>query len=136
MSQIEDMDNIHDLLVSRLAPDQPTQLFSEGYSFDRQLDINEIRKELEDWTVTQAIGGAVLELARAERLYPEWPADPVHMVSIMAEEAGEAVRAANNLKWGHHKGTTEEAEAKLRTELIQTAAMCLRMLKHMPEFPA
>lgn len=123
------------ILTEALAPEQESQFFTEGYSFDRQMDINEIRKELENPTVTRALIGAVLELARAERLYPDWPAnpDPVYMVAIMAEEAGEAVRAANNLKWGHRRGTPAEAEAKLKTELIQTAAMCLRMLKHIPE---
>ena len=121
------------ILTEALAQEQESQFFTEGYSFDRQMDINEIRKELENPTVTRALSDAVLELARAERLYPDWPADPVHMVAIMAEESGEAVRAANNLKWGHHRGTPAEAEAKLKTELIQTAAMCLRMLKHISE---
>ena len=44
------------------------------------------------------------------------------MTAIMAEEAGEAIRAANNLCY--HGGSIED----LQTELAQTGAMCLRCL--------
>ena len=62
------------------------------------------------------------ELRRAESAYPDWPPDVVHQVAIMAEEAGEAVQAANDVA---HKGALLEP---LRRELVQTAAMCLRCL--------
>lgn len=65
------------------------------------------------------------ELDRARILYPDatWPDDVVHQVSIMAEEAGEALRAALNLTY--HGGTREE----LVKELVQTGAMVVRCLK-------
>ena len=40
----------------------------------------------------------------------------------MAEEAGEAIRAANNLCY--HGGSIED----LQTELAQTGAMCIRVM--------
>lgn len=62
------------------------------------------------------------EYERARELHPKWPDDKVHATAIMVEEAGEAMRAANNLV--HHGGDKEE----LRKELIQTGAMVLRCL--------
>lgn len=67
------------------------------------------------------------ELARAKALHPNWPGDLIHQAAIMAEEAGEAVRAALNVTY--HGGRVED----VRTELVQTAAMCLRMLEAMPQ---
>ena len=63
------------------------------------------------------------ELRRAEEIHPEFPDDVIHQVAIMAEESGEAVRAA--LHYVYEEGTKEELQA----ELIQTAAMCVRCLK-------
>ena len=65
------------------------------------------------------------ELQEAESRYPQWPTDPIHAVAIMAEEAGEAVQAANNLVW--HGGDREA----LRDEIVQTAAMAIRCLKNL-----
>ena len=64
------------------------------------------------------------EYDRAVRKHPNstWPKDVVHMVAIMAEEAGEAVQAANDVV---HQGASLEP---LREELAQTAAMCIRCL--------
>jgi len=59
--------------------------------------------------------------------HPVFPDDLVKMVAIMAEEAGEAVREANNIDEG--KGSIPE----LITELEQTAAMCLRCISKIKE---
>ena len=64
------------------------------------------------------------EKGYAERLHPDWPDDLIHAVAIVAEESGEAVRAA--LNHIYHGGDVDE----VRTELIQTAATCLRALEH------
>lgn len=64
------------------------------------------------------------ELKKAKEKYPEWPTDKIHQVAIMAEEAGESVRAALNHIY-HNESISE-----YRTELLQTAAMCIRCLEN------
>ena len=56
-----------------------------------------------------------------------FPHDIIHMTAIMAEEAGEAVQAANDVV---HDGASLEP---LRRELAQTAAMCIRCLVHLED---
>ena len=63
------------------------------------------------------------EVERAERKYPDWPSCNVKRAAIILEEAGELIREANQLDEG--KGSI----TNLRTETIQTAATCIRMLK-------
>lgn len=65
----------------------------------------------------------VRTLESAEQQHPIFPDDLIHKVAIMTEESGEAMRAALNLVY--EDGTKEE----LVTELLQTAAMCIRILK-------
>jgi len=86
-----------------------------------QLEDQEKKVDADERT-KNAIDAILNELFRAERLHPLWPDDPVHAVAVLAEEAGEAIRAANDMKW---KG---EDTVKLRRELIQTGAMAVRCL--------
>lgn len=69
------------------------------------------------------IAKILTEKKRAESLYPIFPADPIHMLAVMAEESGEAVRAALNMVY--HGGSVDE----VRKELVQTGAMVLRCLE-------
>lgn len=79
-------------------------------------------------TEEQIIKSILVELHLAERLYPTWPADPVHAAAIVTEEAGEALQAANNARW--HGGPMSAMEA----ELVQTGAMAVRALKNLRNF--
>jgi hypothetical protein len=63
------------------------------------------------------------ELYDAKIKYPDWPKDKIHQVAIMAEESGESVRAMLN-----HVYHGEDIK-KVREELIQTAAMCIRCIE-------
>ena len=67
------------------------------------------------------------ELKRAEKIHPSWPEDLLHQVAIMNEEAGEVTKAV--LHYHYEKGSLRE----IREELIQTAAMCVRMLNNLPK---
>lgn len=71
-----------------------------------------------------AIGKGLIELARAKKLYPDWPTDIVQQMSIMVEEAGEAFDAYVSVQ------STSE---KVQDELVQTIAMCLRVLENLPQ---
>lgn len=73
----------------------------------------------------------ISEVDRAESLYPVWPApgrrgDHVAAASILLEEAGEVLKAANNYDM-HGRGST----AEMREEAIQTAAMAIRFLSNL-----
>lgn len=68
----------------------------------------------------------ITEVAFAEKKHPKWPKDEVYAAAIVMEEAGELMRAAVQLKIDK-TGSKEE----LRKEAIQTAAMCIRLLKNL-----
>jgi hypothetical protein len=69
----------------------------------------------------------IAEYERAEIKHPDWPVDIVHQTSIISEECGELVREGNLIREG--EGNIEN----LIEECIQTAAMCFRLLKNLPE---
>ena len=67
------------------------------------------------------------ELDRAERLHPQWPLSDVDKSAIVAEEAGELIKAT--LNYYYHNGGRDD----MRTEAIHTGAMALRFLINMEE---
>lgn len=71
-----------------------------------------------------ALNLVLAELERAETLHPDWPRDQVHQAAIVAEEAGELVRASLN----HHyeKGP----QRNMVMEAVHTAAVALRFLSN------
>ena len=62
------------------------------------------------------------ELELALQKFPSFPCDPLHAVSVMAEKSGESIKAA--LQYVYEGGNISD----LRKELIQTIAMCMRMI--------
>jgi NTP pyrophosphatase (non-canonical NTP hydrolase) len=84
--------------------------------------IEQIEHVLNSEQIFSADGEIIQELRRAEKKFPTWPLDPIHAVSILAEESGEAVKAA--LHFYYDKESIEE----FRKEVIQTGAMALRLL--------
>lgn len=62
------------------------------------------------------------ELKRAEKKHPDFPEDMFRQVAIINEEAGEVTKAV--LHYHYEGGSLKD----LKEELIQTAAMCMRML--------
>lgn len=77
--------------------------------------------------IKKAFDEIEVEYLRAIELYPEWPTDLIHQVSIMNEESGETIRAA--LNHVYHGDDIED----VRDELIQTGAMVLRCLIHLED---
>lgn len=74
---------------------------------------------------SSSLGIILNEFVIAEQDHPGWPEDKIHAVAIMAEEAGEAVQAANDCVW------SDGAVEHLIQELAQTGAMCLRAMMNL-----
>ena len=65
------------------------------------------------------------ELNKAIKKHPDYPVDMYKQYAIIAEEAGEIVKAV--LHYYDEGGSIED----IKNELIQTAAMCVRMLNYL-----
>lgn len=68
------------------------------------------------------------EVESATKKFPLWPRDPIHAASVLSEESGELVRAANNFVY--HAGDRLE----MLREAIQVGAMAVRFIEHMAEY--
>ena len=62
------------------------------------------------------------ELERAIAIHPDYPGDIFKQLAIMQEEAGEVAKAVNDYSDGN------DSIEHIKEELIQTAAMCVRMI--------
>jgi len=86
-------------------------------------------KDLNIKTITyQEYGNMIIEavfdeLRRAEQKFPGWPLDVVHDAAIVAEEAGELVKASLDYHYARY-GKTDE----MIKEALQVTAMGLRFL--------
>ncbi|MGE4564207.1 MAG: hypothetical protein AB7F32_05005 [Victivallaceae bacterium] len=72
-----------------------------------------------------AVKAILDELERAKKIHPEYPRNAVMRAIKVTKAAVEVIKSAHDLKVGD--GTDDE----VKTKLIQTAAMCLRMLEAM-----
>ncbi len=68
-----------------------------------------------------------VELNKAIKKHPTYPPDMFQQIAIMMEEAGETVKAV--LHYHYENGSILD----VKKELIQTAAMCMRMLNYLEE---
>ncbi|RPE05520.1 hypothetical protein EGT74_24355 [Chitinophaga lutea] len=72
----------------------------------------------------------LLELRAAKRKQPTWPDHIVARAAMVAEEAGELLRASLQYKYEPLLFLDNEGmRAEMRKEAIQTAAMCLRFIE-------
>ena len=71
------------------------------------------------------------ELKAAEKKHPVFPTNIVKATAILSEESGEAVQEANRID-DDKNGSIE----KWKTEVLQTAAMCFRILKNFDQITA
>lgn len=73
------------------------------------------------------------ELKRAKRKHPQWPDHIVARAAIVAEEAGELVKAS--LQWKYERENSEVVQdvqkQRLYEEAVQTAAMAIRFLENL-----
>lgn len=84
-------------------PRQKKNIMVEEYMYEQLVDIRD-------------------EALRAQIKFPDWPVDVLHAMAILAEEHGEANKAALEHVY---QGL---AIKDLRGELVQEATMCLRMI--------
>ena len=70
-----------------------------------------------------AIEAIEAEVERATAKHSRWPADPIHAAAIVAEEAGELVKASLDHVYHGERGSDMDMEA------IHTAATCIRFLR-------
>ena len=71
----------------------------------------------------------IMEIKRAEKLHPNYPADHLRRTAIMVEEAGEALKAAVTLTRQDSPASRYEfLVSDLVTELIHTTAMAFKQL--------
>lgn len=90
--------------------------------------MTELKLLLESPEMATDLIEVIMTLRNAEEKLPNWPDNPFEQICILSEEAGEVVKAALD----YHQGTGTLQE--LKTELMQTAAMCLRTLKNLQKW--
>ena len=71
------------------------------------------------------LNSVVDELKRAKQKHPDYPGDMFEQLAIMTEEAGEVAKAV--LQYKREGGDLQD----VKDELVQTAAMCIRMLENL-----
>lgn len=81
----------------------------------------------------EALGKILEEYNRAQKLHPNWPVSRIEEVAVVAEEAGEAVKAALNLRVTDNHFEKSSVD-EYKTELTQTGAMAFRALVNTRDF--
>ena len=89
---------------------------------------DKLDKMAETNQITQIIGLAITELSRARKLYPVFPDDKLQQIAIMTEESMEAQKAVLEHYLPDTNKTGDDPLKRRDEEIIQTVAMCLRVL--------
>jgi len=74
--------------------------------------------------VKDIIAEITAEIERATTKFPTWPTRIIDAGNVVSEEAGELAKACLQVTYEKHKETI----SGVRSEAIQTAAMCIRFL--------
>lgn len=74
------------------------------------------------------MNGILKELRSAKEKWAAWPIDPIHAASVLSEEAGELVQAANDFCYSG--GSIEQMELEAR----QVGAMAVRFLENLDKY--
>ena len=85
------------------------------FSIEKKMDEIDVARMLADKRVRRELNCILVELSRAEQLYPVWPEDELKGVHIAANQILEAICADRGSERRRHK-------------LHTTAAMCIRQL--------
>ena len=86
------------------------------------MELNSELDRLKKYNIIEA------ELNRAKEKHPDWPTEIFKQLSIMQEEAGGVTKAVNEYCL-LNRGSLQE----VKDELVQTAAMCMRMIESLEE---
>lgn len=81
--------------------------------------------------IHDAMNRTMAELERACEKFSDWPTDPAHALSIVAEEFGELAREINQLCYESNDESGFELVQRyerVQKEAVQLAAMSIRML--------
>ena len=78
--------------------------------------------------MAHVINGILYELNKAKSKWAAWPIDPIHAASVLSEEAGELVQAANDFCYSG--GSIEQMELEAR----QVGAMAVRFLENLDKY--
>lgn len=88
----------------------------------------QLLEKLDRLGIREAVEDILAELEAAEEKFPEWPEDSIHASAIVAEEAGELIRAALQYEYQYGEFLAMEKEA------VQTGAMAICWLKNAPNY--
>lgn len=87
--------------------------------------------EVDPYEFIKACDPVMQEINRSCAKHPRYPADPLRRTAIMVEEAGEAIKDALDLTRSRVVTSMREDDdlrTRLRHEVVQTAAMAIKML--------
>lgn len=86
------------------------------------MELNSTEDRLSKWEIVDK------ELNRAKKIHSEYPQNMYVQLAILQEEVGEVTKAVLDFH------DNKDSLVHIQEELVQTAAMCMRMIEALP-FP-